>query len=39
MKHWDRNTVGRLERSSTPQEQSCELSVLGDQMETPPEEQ
>ena len=39
MQHWDRNTVGRLERSSAPQEQSCELSIHGSQMEPPPEEQ
>ena len=39
MQHWDRNTVGRLERSSAPQEQSCELSIHGGQMEPSPEEQ
>ena len=39
MQHWDRNTVGRLERSSAPQEQSCELSIHGGQMEPPLEEQ
>ena len=39
MKHWDRNTVGRLERSSAPQEQSYELRIHGSQMEPPPEEQ
>ena len=38
MQHWDRNTVGRLERSGAPQEQSCKLSVHGDQMEPPPKE-
>ena len=37
MQHWDRNTVGRLERSSAPQEQSCELSIPGDHMESQPE--
>ena len=39
MQHWDWNTVSRLERSSAPQEQSCELSINGGQMEPPPEEQ
>ena len=39
MQHWERNIVGRLERSSAPQEQSCELSIPGDQMESQPEEQ
>ena len=39
MHHWDRNTAGRLERSNAPQEQSCELSIHGGQMEPPPEEQ
>ena len=39
MHHWDRNTAGRLERSSAPQEQSCEVSIHSDQMELPPEEQ
>ena len=39
MHHWDRNTVGRLERSSAPQEQSCEVSIHGGQMEPPPEKQ
>ena len=39
MQHWDRNKVGQLERSSAPQEQSCELSIHGGQMEPPPEEQ
>ena len=39
MHYWDRNTVGRLERSSAPQEQSCEVSLNSQQMEPPPEEQ
>ena len=39
MEHRDRNTVGQLERSSAPQEQSCEFSIHGGQMEPPPEEQ
>ena len=39
MQHWDRNTVGQLERSSAPQEQNYELSIHGSQMEPPPEEQ
>ena len=38
MQHWDRNTIGRLERSSAPQEQSCELSIPSDRMEPQPEE-
>ena len=39
MHHWDRNTVGRLERISAPQEQGCEVSFNNDQVEPPPEEQ
>ena len=39
MYQWDGNTTGRLERISTPQEQSCEVSLNSDQMEPPPEEQ
>ena len=39
MHHWDRNTTGILERSSAPQEQRCEVSIHGGQMEPPPEEQ
>ena len=39
MHHWDRNTAGRLERISAPQEQGCEVSLNNDQMEPPPEEQ
>ena len=39
MQHWDRNTIGRLERISAPQEQSSELSIHGGQMDPPPEEQ
>ena len=39
MHHWDRNTTGRLERISAPQEQNCEVSLNNDQMELPPEEQ
>ena len=39
MHHWDRNTAGRLERSSAPQEHGCEVSIHNDQMEPPPEEQ
>ena len=39
MQHWDRNTVGQLEGSSAPQEQSCELSIHDGQMEPPLEEQ
>ena len=39
MHHWDRNTAGRLERSSAPREQSCEVSMHSGPMQTPPEEQ
>ena len=39
MYQWDRNTTGRLERISVPQEQGCEVSLNSDQMEPPPEEQ
>ena len=39
MQHWDRNTAGRLERTSAPQEQRCEVSLHNNQMEPPPEEQ
>ena len=39
MQHWDRNTVGRLERTSASQEQGFEVSLHSNQMEPPPEEQ
>ena len=39
MQYWDRNTGGRLERISAPQEQGCEVSLHSNQMEPPPEEQ
>ena len=39
MFQWDRNTVGRLERISIPQEQGCELKLDSDRMEPPLEEQ
>ena len=39
MYQWDRNTEGRLERISSPQEQGYEVSLNNDQMEPPPEEQ
>ena len=39
MRHWDRNTAGRLERTSAPQEQGCEVSLHSNQMEPPLEEQ
>ena len=39
MHHWDRDTSGRLQRISTPVEQSCEISVHSDQMDPLPEEQ
>ena len=35
----DRNTTGRLERTSVPQEQGCEVSLNTEQMEPPLEEQ
>ena len=39
MQHWDGNTAGRLERTSAPQEQGCEVSLHSNQMEPPLEEQ
>ena len=39
MHHWDRNTVGLLERVSALVEQGCEVSLNCEQMEPPPEEQ
>ena len=39
MQHWDRNTASRLERTSAPQEQGCEVSLHSNQVEPPPEEQ
>ena len=39
MHHWDRNTAGILERSSAPQEESCEVRIHSGQMEPPLEEQ
>ena len=39
MQFWDRNTTGRLERTSVPQEQGCEVSLNTEQMEPPLEEQ
>ena len=36
---WDRNTTGRLERTSVPQEQGCEVNLNTEQMEPPLEEQ
>ena len=38
MQHWDRGIYGRLQRVSTPVEQSCEVSVHSDQMDPLPEE-
>ena len=35
MQSWDRNTTGRLERTSVPQEQGCEVSLNTEQMEPP----
>ena len=39
MHHWDRNTIGRLERVSAPFEQGCEVSIDSCKIEPPPEEQ
>ena len=39
MHHWDRDTSGRLQRISTPVEQSCEVSVHSENMDPLPEEQ
>ena len=39
MFQWDRNTIGRLERISIPQEPGCEVGLSSDQMEPPPKEQ
>ena len=39
MQSWDRNTTGRLEKTSVPQEQGCEVSLDTEQMEPLLEEQ
>ena len=39
MHHWDRNTAGRLERTSAPQEQGYEVILHNNQMEPPPKDQ
>ena len=39
MQSWDRNTTGRLKRTSVPQEQGCEVILNTEKMEPPPEEQ
>ena len=39
MHHWDIDTLGRLQRISTPFEQGFEASVHSDQMDPLPEEQ
>ena len=39
MRHWDRDTSGRLQRIRTPVDQGCEISVHSDQMDPLPEEQ
>ena len=39
MQSWDRNTASRLERTSVPQEQGCEVSLNTEQMEPPLKEQ
>ena len=33
MQSWDRSTTGRIERTSVPQEQGCEVSLNTEQME------
>ena len=38
MHHWDRNTIGKIERTSGPQEQVCEVNLHNNQMEPPPEQ-
>ena len=35
MQSLDRNTTGRLERTSVPQEKGCEVSLTTEQMEPP----
>ena len=39
MHHWDRDSLDRLQRISTPVEQGCEISVHSDQVDPLPEEQ
>ena len=39
MHHWDRDISSRLQRVYPPTEQGCEVSVLNEQMDPPPEEQ
>ena len=39
MHYLDRNTTGRLEKSSAPQEQGYEVSIRSGQMEPPTKEQ
>ena len=39
MHHWDRDTLGRLQRISAPVEQGYEVSVHSDEMDPLPEEQ
>ena len=39
MHHWDRDSLGKLQRISTPVEQGCEISVHSDQMNPLSEEQ
>ena len=39
MHHWDRDSLGRLQRISTLVEQYCEISVHNDQMDPLPEKQ
>ena len=39
MHHWDRDSLGRLQRINTPVEQGCEISVHSDQMDALLEEQ
>ena len=39
MRHWDRDTSGRLQRIRTPIEQGCEVSVHSENIDPLPEEQ
>ena len=33
MYHWDRDTIGRLQRVSAPIEEGCEVSLNSEQMD------
>ena len=39
MYHWDRDTIGRLQRVSTPIEEGFEVSLDSEPMDPLPEEQ